>query len=362
VALCRSNEPPKGSAETTVGISSKGAVGRLSLTILDFHHHNFRRSARCTQSAWRRAADQSETLMKLAIFTRLLRGFLLFLWITILSLVAFQTLIGNLADSLLPIDEASVEKAPLPNGKNDCSLGTLNYYLQYGDDPPPIRAVLEAVLPAWPGAIDCEDYRAQFIKVEGRLRSIARSIARDKNADPKTGLLDTSILIPEFAKTRTLEATAPQMPPEVQEWLLRESTRINDRERQRALLNTSLFLSVLGAFGALIFLVRDYINLDEEKKLSDYIFRPVLGVFLAVAVFVVDVLAHSVISTASILQVRHEPLFILALGAGLLSETAYDWVRRNIDLTFASREEQLRSEQEPLGTPSTLSEVPLPGH
>jgi hypothetical protein len=103
---------------------------------------------------------------------------------------------------------------------------------------------------------------------------------------------------------------------------------------------------VLGAFGALIFLIRDYITADQEKNLSDYIFRPVPGMFLAVAVFVVDILAHTVISSASILQIRYEPLYILALGAGLLSETAYDWVRRSADSAFTRRHEDEEDRQQ----------------
>jgi hypothetical protein len=45
---------------------------------------------------------------------------------------------------------------------------------------------------------------------------------------------------------------------------------------------------------------------------------------LALAVFVVDILGHSLISTADILQIRHETLYVLALAAGLLSEQAYN--------------------------------------
>src|SRR5262249_52131149 len=156
---------------------------------------------------------------------------------------------------------------------------------------------LDAVLPTWDGAIECDEsrYRTLFVKIEGRLRSIARN----QSTDLKTVTLDASILTPEFAQGKQI---APQvLPPEVQDWVSRESARIKDQAQARALFSTFLLLSVLGAFGALIFLIRDYITLDEEKKLGDYIFRPVLGIFLAVAVFVVDVLAHSVISTASIL-------------------------------------------------------------
>jgi hypothetical protein len=303
----------------------------------------------------------------IAIFTRVIRGLLLILWITILSLVAFGSLTGSLSDYVFP----SVRETPsfLRYGSSVCSgPGALADYVLYHTDPPPIGAILDVIMPTWDGAIECDQshYRALFNKIEARLLSIARN----QSTDLKTVTLDASILTTQFAQARKKseeQANAPQvnapqvLPLEVQDWVLRESIRIKDQAQARALFSTFLLLSVLGAFGALIFLIRDYITLDEEKKLSDYIFRPVLGIFLAVAVFVVDVLANSVISTASILQVRPEPLYILALGAGLLSETAYDWVRRNIDSTFARREQQIWSEQESQATPSTHAEVASPG-
>jgi hypothetical protein len=307
----------------------------------------------------------------LAIFNRLLRGLFLILWITILSLVAFGSLTGGLANYVFPSDASAPERTYfLGNAgvEKEChsGAGELADYVRFRADPPPIGAVLDVVMPAWDGAIKCDEsnYRALFDKIEGRLRSIAR----DQSADLKTVTVDASILTFGFAQVSKQSEKPSEaqgnavalLPPEVQDWVSRESTRVKDRAQARALFSTFLLLSVLGAFGALIFLIRDYITLDVEKKLSDYIFRPVLGIFLAVAVFVVDVLAHSVISTASILQIRPEPLYILALGAGLLSETAYYWVRRNIDSTFARREQQIRSEQESQGKPSTHSEVPSP--
>jgi hypothetical protein len=300
-----------------------------------------------------------------SIFVRLVRGLFLILWITILSLVAFGSLTGGLANYVFPAAHNEY-RFLLSTEKQECSgAGALARYVRFRDDPPPIGAILDVVLPAWKGAIQCDEqqYVALFDKVEGRLRSIARN----QSADLKTVTVDATILTNEFAEARkkilsdTSEAqgnASQLLPPEVQDWVSRESTRIKDQAQAQSLFSTFLLLSVLGAFGALIFLIRDYITLDEAKRLSDYIFRPVLGIFLAVAVFVVDVLAHSVVSTASILQIRPEPLYILALGAGLLSETAYDWVRRNIDSSFARREQQLQSKQEPQDTPSTHSEVP----
>lgn len=281
-----------------------------------------------------------------AKLNRLVRGFLLVLWISALSWFAFQSLPGN-RDLFTATNQARPVYSFYLSPPKECSVHRiLESYLKNRSDPPPIEAILDIVLPSWKEAIQCDDgrywslYWSLFSKVEDRLRSLALNEAKD----PKNTTLDSQLLPPEFAgKARNQPVS---FPPEAQDWISRESGRIKNEEQALALFSTFTLLSVLGAFGALIFLIRDYITVDRERKLSDYIFRPILGIFLAVAVFVVDVLAHSVISTSSILQIRPEPLYILALGAGLLSETAYDWVRRNINSTFASRERQLVSGQE----------------
>jgi hypothetical protein len=72
-----------------------------------------------------------------------------------------------------------------------------------------------------------------------------RSIARNQSTDLKTVTLDASILTPEFAQGKQI---APQvLPPEVQDWVSRESARIKDQAQARALFSTFLLLSVLGA-------------------------------------------------------------------------------------------------------------------
>src|SRR5262249_54040378 len=156
-------------------------------------------------------------------------------------------------------------------GSECTGAGTLAEYVLFRNDPPPIGAILDVVLPTWDGAIQpCNGsrYRTLFSKIEVRLRSIARDQSR-------TVTLDASILTPEFAQVRKQSETqgnapqvnAPQvdasqvnasqvLPPEVQDWVSREGTRIKDQAQARALFNTFLLLSVLGAFGALIFLIR----------------------------------------------------------------------------------------------------------
>lgn len=82
---------------------------------------------------------------------------------------------------------------------------------------------------------------------------------------------------------------------------------------------------MIGTFGSVIFLVRDFIDVEAEARttLSSYLLKPILGMFLAIAVFIVDILAHAAVSSGSILAVRHETLYVLALAAGLLSDQTY---------------------------------------
>lgn len=113
------------------------------------------------------------------------------------------------------------------------------------------------------------------------------------------------------------------IPNQVLTWIQEERLRVTQEKQRHSLINTFFLLLVLGAFGSVIFLTKDYIERDINTLIAAYIFRPFLGMFLAVAVFLVDILAHSVISTADLLETRHETLYILALAAGMLSEQAY---------------------------------------
>jgi hypothetical protein len=299
--------------------------------------------------------------------SRLLRGYLLIGWIVGLTAVALGSLEGTISKLILSStastedsrvalsniyfrsvrDTRSQEERHCPTG--DVVLSQFTYFVEHA---PPISPILDSILPKWVNVVSCTEihdpdpayraYQTLFSKVAQRLQSIARN----ESTDQKTVKIDVTILPADLQSFASKQATdGILLPPEVQDWITEERTRIKEATQARALLSAFLLLAVLGAFGSLIFLIRDYITADQEKNLSDYIFRPVLGIFLAVAVFVVDVLAHTIISSASILQIRYEPLYILALGAGLLSETAYDWVRRSADSAFARRREDEEDRQ-----------------
>jgi hypothetical protein len=141
----------------------------------------------------------------------------------------------------------------------------------------------------------------------------------------------TDFIPSAFRQNRTvpIEKTV-DLTPDVRTWI------DSDRESNKAylsklkLIDTFVLLIIIGAFGSLIFLTRDYVMNEEEKMtpVSSYLFRPILGIFLAVSMFVVDIAANTVVSTSDILQVRRETLFVLALAAGLLSDKAYAFIDR----------------------------------
>jgi len=160
-------------------------------------------------------------------------------------------------------------------------------------------------------------YKKLHFIIKSRLSALARSTVN----------LDSIIIdLPdEFADT-SKKSNLVLNQPEIQDWFATEREIIKKNAEARALFNTFLLLSAIGAFGALIFLIRDFISSSTEHKFSVFLFRPILGIFLAVAVFILDILAHSVISTSSIFEIRYEPLYILALAAGLLSDKVYNAV------------------------------------
>jgi hypothetical protein len=166
-----------------------------------------------------------------------------------------------------------------------------------------------------------ESYHTLFRQIEASLHLLVA----DKTTDVRAATVAYTVL-PRHLRPEN-PAGSIKLPPEVVAWVNREREIRDQRTAAAQLLDQFLLLTVLGAFGSLIFLTRDYMLIEEDTKVAAYVFRPVLGVFLAMAVFAIDVFAHAVVSRASILQIRYETLYALALAAGLLSEQAYTIIR-----------------------------------
>ena len=168
-----------------------------------------------------------------------------------------------------------------------------------------------------------KQYESLFRTVETQLHRIARN----PKINAQTAEIHNDGFPPSF-KTPTDDKSdfvhvSEKLPPNVVAWVESERIRLSSEASKVALIDTFLLLIVLGAFGSLIFLTRDYIDIEHRTTIAAYIFRPVLGMFLAMAMFIVTLLGHAIVSTGDILQIRHETLYGLALAAGLLSEQAY---------------------------------------
>jgi len=286
-------------------------------------------------------------MSKQAAFSRLLRGFILIVWIIVLSLLAYGSISKHLANLILRESRPEIlnrdKKKPELDNNYPTGDQVLSEFRMNNPEVPPIDALLDSIFPpTWVEAKKLEEdcmYEEDCMCIEGQRESITRfyenlflkitrrlwSIARDESVDPKIERIEKSMFPIEFQKL--IEENPEKdfkLPLEIQNWVVRERKRF----KKKSLVNTFLILSVLGAFGALIFLIRDYLSSSEKTKMSDYIFRPILGIFLAMAIFIVDVFAHSIISTSNIVQIRYEPLYVLALAAGLLSEKVYNVIQR----------------------------------
>jgi hypothetical protein len=198
----------------------------------------------------------------------------------------------------------------------------LQEFLSRCENPPPISAVLYTLNPNWDAEKEvCTDEteedrrhrRNPYTSVFQRIDERVRSFAAGSSTEARSISVDSSFLTDKFRPAPANAVAVVSLPPELTIWIAQERIRLEKNKLKAALVDTFLLLTVIGAFGSLVFLTRDYIMKEETTAIGAYIFRPVLGVFLAIAIFTLDIFAHAIISTAGILEIRHEPLYVLAL-------------------------------------------------
>ncbi len=215
---------------------------------------------------------------------------------------------------------------------------------------PPVESVLDDMCPNWQISHktsdrctleQIEDKRDYYEDVFRNVARMLRSLVNDKDVSLREFKLSQSLLPHGFGgdpmKAEVL------LPRPIIDWIYDQRQTRAKHEKKLALLDTFLLLMVIGALGSLTFLIRDFVTSDSENTVADYVFRPLLGIFLAMGMFVLDVLAHSILSTAGLGELRYEPLYVLALAAGLLSEQAYRAIELRADRAIA--EYRRRSEE-----------------
>lgn len=265
---------------------------------------------------------------------KLAKGLILMGWIVLLSVSSWYALYFGIAniiarmsvDRIISIESRDASKCQTsPSSRLQCFIAE-NALNSRGS--PPIESMLRASsfesLELKPGAVDQANdaYDALFRMTRDTLLAHA---ALDKAGQQD---ITYSELIPPgyFDLQKTVGgsgAAKVPIPADVKVWMEDYAQRVVAESRKIKLMDTFIILLVLGAFGSLIFLTKDYLLPNEKGGLSAYIFRPILGMFLALAMFVLDMAAHAVLSNASFLDVRQETLYLLAFAAGLLSEHAY---------------------------------------
>ena len=272
---------------------------------------------------------------------KIVKGTILVLWIYVLGATVIFAATSSISSEVFNFFDRSryYLAGRTLNQENISPTKRLNNYLyqRYDQNAPPIESVIDSLM-AHPNLTwtertikssdgnnendtgDDDQYRKLFKKIDQRLNAIVNDTSRDpKNV--KIRFVD--VVPPPFFSSEQERSIESPLPDVATQWIQQERENKRTRKERGSLIDTFAILMSLGAFGSLIFLTRDYIVSPVTVGLESYIFRPILGMFLAVSMFVVDIAAHTLISNSGLLSIRHETLYLLAFAAGLLSEQAY---------------------------------------
>ncbi len=302
---------------------------------------------------------------------------LIIAWLLALGVCGFLAATGSFSDLLFRIKKEIDTKStcngngstnmPNKSGKSSNTFyptQILNEYLlinytcnlDTSMKPPPLEILLDKFLdkPSWRvidnyvslnevrnknevrnNDVAKQAYTSLFKTLEGRLIAIAK----DSSKQPKLVKLKYDLVHSYFKDQLIAKNIAKNivnndeinqkveekidLPIEATNWILAERNRLEKEENRLNLVDTFFLVIVLGAFGSLVLLMNKSIKGNNHLSLRLCFYGPILGSFLASAVFITDVSLHSLISTSDFQNLRRESLFVLALGAGLLSEETY---------------------------------------
>ncbi len=325
---------------------------------------------------------------------RIFKGLMIFVWLIALIEASYISYSDNTNEALTKIHGVLVagfqkisRRDDKPTDLKSSPHGYLDQYLfeTYDRNPPPFSLILTKLVPSWDdGADNSKHYQILFHSLSTRIDSFVNST----DGELKTMSITSNIIPWSFrsidqkrittkgadSDSRILSIMVSDY-PELLTWIKRERERQELKMKRESLADTFLILIVLGALGSLIFLTRNYIVEEKfiysddpelRKKVmpvSAFILQPVLGMMLALAMFIIDLLTHSVISSSSIIEIRKEPLFIFAFAAGLMSEKAYAILEIRMDAwlkKYATAEDRDPDENGPPTTDGNPDSQPPP--
>ena len=303
----------------------------------------------------------------------------LFIWMGGLGLVSFLTITGFVNDFL----EKQIQRKTYNDWKNDkqeslvddvefkkqyessTAQQSYNLYreqqfkvneklsIQVGQ--PPIEAILDlATNKNWRNE-NCRYHDIGTFATFDRIERILIALSTSPEIFEGQEITSVSAIIPSQiclnGATSATEGNGKNPPqeteiivisPEIRSWINQEITYRTNRQKAINLFDTFILLSILGAFGSMIFLINDFMsgNKETRRPIFEYALKPAFGMFLAIATFVIAIGANGVLNPSNALSVNSQFIYLLGLGSGLLSDKAYKHLIERLSTVFDKPEDE----------------------
>ena len=167
-----------------------------------------------------------------------------------------------------------------------------------------------------------QDFDILFEIIEAKLIALTTS-----NSENVNSLTISNEILPakfRFSPSDKFEKKEIPLPPEAKNWVIQEIATKN----RLKFIDTCMLLIILGAFGSIIFLISQHMKNEDKIEIKSYIFRPIFGILLAIATFVISISINGLTSTGKIEDLRTETILFLAFAAGLLSDKTYEMITK----------------------------------
>jgi len=188
-------------------------------------------------------------------FETIAKGITLALWLFLLGFGALLAINGRASEIILNYfkgwDGGALHDTKTPQTPS----GLLKAFQARMDNPPPIAALLEACLQKWTVKTESrsdEDYTTLFRRTSDRLRACVD----DPQFDTTSSKISTDFVSSAF-RDPGLPSDIP-LTLELKTWIANQKDLAKTNASRTSLVDTFVLLIIIGAFGSLIFLTRDY--------------------------------------------------------------------------------------------------------
>lgn len=292
---------------------------------------------------------------------RIMRSVLLVAWIAGLSSLGVAALTGSASRWLLHTRSVSTFRSVDLAKACEADMA-VQVYQMWAECYPgrgqmaPVNTVLDEIWPKWQSASKEGDtlgrapkvWAQQWIETFNIIEAwLGEFLVRDSEKGRGYGIRPETV--PRSLREAINFEQVTTLPRTAIAWIEAQRAAEEDTKRALELADTGIIVIVIGAFGGLIFLLCTVVRVGSRDEIpvlgiEDFLFRPVLGAFLALAFLIADFVTHAVVSTGSVLEIRRESMYGLALAAGLLSEAAYkrlgEWLAGRFPAESTEEEEE----------------------